>query len=82
MGCRAIYCSVHSYRLVPYLPSLAQVSKTKPNTSGTKQSGNRETLAFIGWTDRGLVMWHIINAIYEEYCQARLDEMLKLDAVK
>lgn len=33
--------------------------------------------------DRGFsVMWHIINAIYEEYCQARLDEMLKLDAVK
>jgi hypothetical protein len=28
------------------------------------------------------VMWHIINAIYEEYCQAKLDEMLKLDAVK
>jgi len=28
------------------------------------------------------VMWRIINAIYEDYCQARLDEMLKLDAVK
>jgi hypothetical protein len=28
------------------------------------------------------VMWRIINALYEEYCQARLDEMLKLDAVK
>ena len=27
-------------------------------------------------------MWRIINALYEEYCQARLDEMLKLDAVK
>jgi len=27
-------------------------------------------------------MWHIINAIYEEYCQARVDEMLKLEAVK
>jgi len=27
-------------------------------------------------------MWRIINAIYEDYCQARLDEMLKLDAVK
>jgi len=27
-------------------------------------------------------MWHIINAIYEEYCQARLDEMLKLDVLK
>jgi hypothetical protein len=27
-----------------------------------------------------LKMWHIINAIYEEYCQARLDEMLKLNA--
>jgi hypothetical protein len=33
--------------------------------------------------DRGFrVMWRIINALYEEYCQARLDEMLKLDAVK
>lgn len=28
------------------------------------------------------VMWYIINAIYEEYCQAKLDEMSKLDAVK
>jgi hypothetical protein len=28
------------------------------------------------------VMWRIINALYEEYCQARLDEMLKLDVVK
>jgi len=27
-------------------------------------------------------MWQIINALYEEYCQARLDEMLKLGAVK
>jgi len=27
-------------------------------------------------------MWHIINALYEDYCQARLDEMLKLGAVK
>jgi len=27
-------------------------------------------------------MWRIINALYEEFCQARLDEMLKLDAVK
>jgi len=27
-------------------------------------------------------MWHIINALYEEYCQARLHEMLKLEAVK
>jgi hypothetical protein len=26
-------------------------------------------------------MWHIINALYEDYCQARLDEMLKLGAV-
>jgi hypothetical protein len=25
-------------------------------------------------------MWIIINAIYEEYCQARLDEMLRVDA--
>jgi hypothetical protein len=33
--------------------------------------------------DKGTrVMWLIINAIYEEYCQARLDEMLKLDVVK
>jgi hypothetical protein len=33
--------------------------------------------------DKGIrVMWRIINAIYEDYCQARLDEMLKLDAVK
>jgi len=36
-----------------------------------KQSRNREVLAFIGWT-----------RLYEEYCQARPDEMLKLDAVK
>ncbi|WP_187387892.1 hypothetical protein [Bradyrhizobium sp.] len=27
-------------------------------------------------------MWHIINALYEECCQAHLDEMLRLDAVK
>jgi len=27
-------------------------------------------------------MWHIINAFYEDYCQARLDEMLKLDIAK
>jgi len=27
-------------------------------------------------------MWHIINALYEDYCQARLDEMLKLGVVK
>jgi len=27
-------------------------------------------------------MWTIINALYEEYCQARLDEMLRIDAVK
>jgi hypothetical protein len=33
--------------------------------------------------DRGFrVMLRIINALYEEYCQARLDEMLRLDAVK
>jgi hypothetical protein len=33
--------------------------------------------------DRGPhVMWTIINALYEEYCQARLDEMLRIDAVK
>jgi hypothetical protein len=33
--------------------------------------------------DRGShVMWTIINALYEEYCQARLDEMLRIDAVK
>ncbi len=33
--------------------------------------------------DKGITaMWHIINALYEDYCQARLDEMLKLDAVK
>jgi hypothetical protein len=24
-------------------------------------------------------MWHIINELYEKYCQARLHEMLKLD---
>ena len=35
------------------------------------------------WVDRGfLVMWRIINALYEDYCQARLDEMLKLGALK
>lgn len=28
------------------------------------------------------VMWIIINALYEEYCQAQLDEMLRVDAVK
>jgi hypothetical protein len=61
---------------------LTQSSCTKPNTDGTKQSGNKTILAFIGWTERDSVMWQIINAIYEEYCQARLDEMLKLDAVK
>jgi len=27
-------------------------------------------------------MWHIINALYEDYCQARLDEMLTLGVVK
>jgi hypothetical protein len=33
--------------------------------------------------DKGIsAMWRIINALYEDYCQARLDEMLKLDAVK
>ena len=33
--------------------------------------------------DRGLrVMLRIINALYEEYCQARIDEILRVDAVK
>jgi hypothetical protein len=33
--------------------------------------------------DKGIsAMWHIINELYEEYCQARVDEMLKLEAVK
>ena len=27
-------------------------------------------------------MWRTINALYEDYCQARLDEKLKLDVVK
>jgi hypothetical protein len=55
--------------------------QAKPNTGVTKQSGNIGAIAFIRW--QGIrVMWHIINAIYEEYCQARLDEMLKLDVVK
>jgi hypothetical protein len=26
-------------------------------------------------------MWTIINALYEEYCEARLDEMLRIDAI-
>jgi hypothetical protein len=56
-------------------------SATKPISQATKQSGNKRVLAFIWWTGDS-VMWQIINAIYEEYCQARLDEMLKLDVVK
>ena len=37
----------------------------------------------LGRVDRGSqIMWRIINALYEEYCQARLDEMRRLDAVK
>jgi hypothetical protein len=28
------------------------------------------------------VMWTIINALYEEYCQARLDEMLRIETAK
>lgn len=32
--------------------------------------------------ERELVMWIIINAIYEEYCQVRLDEMMRVNAVK
>jgi hypothetical protein len=36
----------------------------------------------MAWTRGSPVMWHIINALYEDYCQARLDEMLKLDALK
>jgi len=39
-------------------------------------------LAFMAWTRGSRVMWHIINALYEDYCQARLDEMLKLGALK
>lgn len=55
---------------------------SKPNCPGheavLKQSGPS-----LHRVDRGTsAMWHIINAIYEDYCQARLDEMLKLDAVK
>jgi hypothetical protein len=43
-----------------------------------KQSGTS-----LNQVDRGFhVMWTIINALYEEYCQARLDEMLRIDAVK
>jgi len=43
-----------------------------------KQSGTS-----LNQVDRGPhVMWTIINALYEEYCQARLDEMLRIDAVK
>jgi hypothetical protein len=26
-------------------------------------------------------MWTIINALYEEYCEAHLDEMLRIDAI-
>jgi len=45
----------------------------------TKQSQTNQVLAVLGW--KGITaVWHIINAIYEEYCQAQIDEMLKLDA--
>lgn len=41
---------------------------------------NRRTVLMI---ERGpRVMWRIINAIYEEYCQARFNEMLRLNGVK
>jgi hypothetical protein len=47
-----------------------------------KRSRNRTVLGFDG-VDRGFrVMLRIINALYEEYCQARLDEMLLVNAVK
>ncbi|OSJ16709.1 hypothetical protein BST63_11265 [Bradyrhizobium canariense] len=57
-------------------------SRSKPYTGGheaiPKQKGPNLQLV-----DRGSrVMLRIINALYEEYCQARLDEMLRVDTVK
>jgi len=57
---------------------LGDAVETKMVGSRSKQSGPS-----LHRVDRGFrVMWRIINDLYEEYCQARLDEMLRLDAVK
>jgi hypothetical protein len=54
---------------------------TKPICQGHEAIRKQKDLS-IHRVDKGIrVMWHIINAIYEDYCQARLDEMLKLDVL-
>ena len=52
------------------------------NGEATKYSRYKAALASMGSIGGYRVMWRIINTLYEEYCQARLDEMLRLDAGK
>jgi len=65
-------------------------TRQEPTASSARKPYGRSHEAILKQTspslhqvDRGHhVMWTIINAVYEEYCQARLDEMLRIDAVK
>ena len=40
---------------------------------------NKSGLAFAHWTRRDSVMWAFINALYRDYCLARLQETRKLE---
>ncbi|MGY3370209.1 hypothetical protein ACVWZL_007358 [Bradyrhizobium sp. GM2.4] len=57
-------------------------SRSKPKT-GCREAIPKQKGRSLHRVERGpRVMWIIINALYEEYCQARLDEMLLVDAAK
>jgi hypothetical protein len=57
-------------------------SLSKPY-SGCDEAIPKQKRRSLHRVDRGFqVMLRIINALYEEYCQARIDEMLRVDAVK
>lgn len=57
-------------------------SRSKPN-GVCREAIPKQKGPSLHRVDRGFqVMLRIINALYEEYCQARLDEMLRVDAVK
>lgn len=63
-------------------PRCAKAVSSKPYDR-SHEAILKQTGPTLHQVDRGPhVMWTIINALYEEYCQARFDEMLRIDAVK